>query len=716
MKKLLSGLGLATALLAITAGALHLYLGTQKSNDFDAPAYIAKRADYTVTITRDTWGVPHIEGPRDRDAAFGFAYAQAEDHYQLIEDAISFYRGQQSTMKGYSAIPLDYLIALLDIKTSIDAQYDTALTPAARNLLTGFADGLNYWAAKNPNQVNQALYPVTPKDLVAGFAIQHLLFYGFQKPVMALFDDERKHDISTDNQQTAWNLLATDALPKGSNAFAVAPSRSTDGATRMLINSHQPLTGPVAWYEAHLRSDEGLHVMGGTFPGGPIISVGVNEHVAWGATVNHPDLVDIYVLDINPDNENQYRLDNQWVDFSIKPAAIRVKLLGNLYWTVNEDRFYSEHGPVLRTDHGDYAIRYAGQGEIRQIDQWLAMNKATSLGDWEDAMDQLAISSFNFVAADSGGNIGFYHNSQSPLRADGFNWQQYLPGDRSDLIWDSYLPFKQLPQVVNPSSGYLLSVNQSPFRVTAPQDNQQRSDFSESFGFPTRMTNRATRGLELFEAHGQISETDFKALKFDNHYAKQSRAMIYLQGVFNIDYPTNGKYQQAQQLLQNWDLSTDQNSTGAALGVCSISEEWKAEQAGREPPTVRLEFEKCVDQLHAKFGRADVAWGKVNRIIRGSADLPLNGGPDVLRAIYGLGLEDDDHLTAVAGDGLFIFASWAADGTQTIESIHQYGSNTLNESGNHYGDQMPLFVAEQMKPTYFTTEQLAKHTERVYTP
>jgi penicillin amidase/acyl-homoserine-lactone acylase len=131
---------------------------------------------------------------------------------------------------------------------------------------------------------------------------------------------------------------------------------------------------------------------------------------------------------------------------------------------------------------------------------------------------------------------------------------------------------------------------------------------------------------------------------------------------------------------------------------------------------VRLEFEKCVDQLHAKFGRADVAWGKVNRIIRGSADLPLNGGPDVLRAIYGLGLEDDDHLTAVAGDGLFIFASWAADGTQTIESIHQYGSNTLNESGNHYGDQMPLFAAEQMKPTYFTTEQLAKHTERVYTP
>ncbi|MFT4633952.1 MAG: acyl-homoserine-lactone acylase, partial [Crocinitomicaceae bacterium] len=436
----------------------------------------------------------------------------------------------------------------------------------------------------------------------------------------------------------------------------------------------------------------------------------------WGATVNKPDLVDIYVLDINPDNENQYRLDNAWVDLSIKPAAIRVKLIGNLYWTVNEDRFYSEHGPVLRTDHGDYAIRYAGQGEIRQVDQWLAMNKASSLSEWEDAMDQLAISSFNFVAADSGGNIGFYHNSQSPMRADGFNWQQYLPGDRSDLIWDSYLPFEQLPQVVNPTSGYVLSVNQSPFRVTAPADNQLRSDFSETFGFPTRMTNRATRGLELFEAHGQISDADFKAIKFDNHYAKQSRAMIYLKDVFNIDYSTNDKYQQAQTLLRNWNLSTDQSSTGAALGICSISEEWKAEQAGSAPPAVRGEFEKCVDQLHAEFGRADVAWGEVNRIIRGSQNLPLNGGPDVLRAIYGTGLEDDGHLTAVAGDGLFIFASWAADGTQTIESIHQYGSSTLDASAEHYGDQMPLFVSEQMKPTFFSTEALAENTKRIYTP
>jgi acyl-homoserine-lactone acylase len=716
MRKVLSWSGRTLVVLLIGAGLLHVYLGSIAGADFDPAAYLEKRAQYQVTITRDIWGVPHINGPRDADAAFGFAYAQGEDHYALIEDAISFYRGAQSAIKGYEAIPLDYLIALLEIKASVDEQYATSISPAAQSLLTGFADGLNYWAAKNPEQVNKDLYPITAQDLVAGFAIQHLLFYGFQKPVMELFGDQRLHDISTDNQQTAWNLLATDSLPRGSNAFAVAPGKSTDNTTRILINSHQPLTGPVAWYEAHLQSDEGLHVMGGTFPGGPVISVGVNEHVAWGATVNKPDLVDIYVLDINPDNHNQYRLDNQWLDFTIKPAAVKVKLLGNLYWTINEDRYYSQHGPVLRTDHGDYAIRYAGHGEIRQIDQWLAMNKAGSLDEWQGAMDMLAISSFNFVAADDQGNIGFFHNSQSPLRADGFNWQQYLPGDRSDLIWSSYLPFRQLPQVVNPASGYLLSVNQSPFRVTAEADNQQRSNFSEKFGFPTRMTNRATRGLELFAAQGQISEADFKAIKFDNSYAKDSRAMVYLEDIFTVNYPAAGQYQDAQQQLRGWDLSTNQDNTAAALGVCSISEEWKAEQGGRTPPPVQAEFEKCVDLLHSNFGRSDVAWGEVNRIIRGQENLPLSGGPDVMRAVYGTGLEEDGHLTDVAGDGLFIFASWAADGTQTIESIHQYGSSTLDPASRHYGDQMPLFARQEMKPTFFDAAELARHTQRVYEP
>jgi len=700
----------------LTLSIANILLGIAQPNNFDAKAYLKKRQQYQVTIKRDKWGVPHIEGKRDSDTAFGFAFAQAEDHYKIIEDAMYFYRGSQSAKNGYESIPLDYLVKLLQIRPQVDRQYDTALSEDVKAVLVGFVDGINYWAAKNPDKVDQGLYPITAKDLVASFSLQHLLFYGIQQPITALFGQQRPKTISMESNETAWQLVEKTPLPVGSNAFAISPERSDDGSTRMLINSHQPLTGPVAWYEAHLKSEQGWHVMGGSFPGSPVITVGTNEHVAWGATVNKPDLVDVYVLTINPDNENQYQLDNQWLDFDIKQADIKIKLFANFYWTVSQDLFYSQHGPVVRTEHGDYAIRYAGKGEVRQAQQWYEMSKADSLDQWQQAMDQLAISSFNFIAADDGGNIGFYHNSQSPIRREGFDWSQYLPGDRSDLIWHDYLPFSKLPQVVNPSSGFLLSTNQSPFHVTAPGNNVKRSDYSETFGFPTRMTNRATRGLELFSALDRVSKQDFYDIKYDNHYSPNSRAIHYLSDLFTVEYAEGNPYREPLELLKRWDLGTDIENPAASLGVCTISEEWIAEQGGKQPPPVKDEFEKCVGILLEQHGRVDVPWGEVNRIVRGEQSLAVGGGPDVLRAVYGRGLEENGQLLASGGDGLYIFVSWDKDGKQSVESIHQFGSATLDQSSPHYGDQMPLYVEEKMKQTFFDNASLLRNTQRSYQP
>lgn len=713
MKKVAVILSIA---LVIGVFGAHQLLGYIEPNGFDSSSYLDKRSLYELEIKRDVWGVPHIEGPRDRDVAFGFAYAQAEDHYSIIEDAMRIYRGHQSAHVGFESLPLDYLIQLLEIRKHVDTKYDSDLSDEIKAVLVGFADGLNYWAAKNPSKVSKGLYPITSKDLVASFSIQHLLFYGFQKPVSALFEDSRQRQVSVDSLETAWQPLVDDPLPTGSNAFAISPQRSSDGSTRILINSHQPLTGPVAWYEAHLKSEEGWHVMGGAFPGSPVITVGTNEHVAWAATVNQPDLVDIYVLEINPDNKNQYRLDGSWEDFVIKEARIRVKLMGNFYWTISQDLYYSEHGPVVRQEHGDYAIRYAGKGEIRQAEQWYEMSKAHSLEEWNKAMEKLAISSFNFIAADDTGNIGFVHNSQSPMRKQGLDWSQYLPGDRSDLIWNEYLPYKKLPQIVNPSSGYLLSTNQSPFHVTSPQDNLLRSNYAESFGFPKRMTNRATRGLELFENMGLLDEDGFKSIKFDTAYSANSRAMKYLDGLYEIEFPKDSVYINAQQMLKAWNLQTDIDNKLAALGVCTISEEWIAEQARKNPPPVEGEFKKCVDLMLKKFERIDVPWGDVNRLVRGEKHIAINGGPDVMRAIYGRGLEEDGYLTALGGDGLFIFVSWDKDGKQSIESIHQFGSATLDKESPHFDDQMDNFVKHKMKPVFFESDDLNANLESRYVP
>ena len=155
-------------------------------------------------------------------------------------------------------------------------------------------------------------------------------------------------------------------------------SRSADGVTRLLVNSHQPYTGPVAWYEVRLHSETGWDMAGGVFPGSPVVLHGANRKLGWASTVNTPDLADIYRLEIDPGDPDRYRLDGEWRELEVREAAIRVRLLGRLSWTVRRELLRSAHGPVLRQPHGSYALRFAGMGELRHLDQYLRMNRARS--------------------------------------------------------------------------------------------------------------------------------------------------------------------------------------------------------------------------------------------------------------------------------------------------------------------------------------------------
>ena len=689
---------------------------------FNTADYLQLNKNYDVVIERDHLGVPHIIGERDVDAAFGFAYAQAEDNWQIIHDSIPFYRGTNAAINGKDAATIDFLIHWLGIWEDLDAGYETELKPETRAYIEAFADGINYYAALHPEKTNQRLFPINGKDIVAGYMLRHLLFYGFDAPVIELFEEQRKHPISRGGEAVAESDsrshgVTIGGLPVGSNAMTVSPYNSTDGSTMLAINSHQPTTGPVAWYEAHVQSNEGLNIMGGLFPSSVTIGVGFTENLGWGATVNKPDLVDIYVLDIDPSDPNRYRLDGEWKTLESRDITIDVKLMGFLPWSVTEQALRSVHGPVLRTDHGTYAVRYAGMGEMRQVEQWLAMNKAQNFEDWRNAMRMHAFASFNLVYADREGNTMFVHNSLTPNRVSGYNWAHYLPGDDSSLIWDNYMPFDKLPQVINPESGFIHSANQSPFYITAEGSNPVKENYRIEDGFPTRMTNRADRGLELFAELGTISEQEFFDIKHDKSFSTKSRSMAFLNQALELDLSDGEqKYRDAQQIIASWDRNTNLKNRGAALSTCVIGSEWLAEQKGKPEPDIREELIRCTDRLLNKVGRLDPAWGDVSRHIRGDLNLPVAGGPDTLRAIYGMGMEEDGYLTNVAGDGLYYMLSWDAEGQQKVRGIHQFGAATLDETSPHYADQAQDYVDEVLHDPLFDAEKRATKIQRSYRP
>ncbi|MGB2155288.1 MAG: penicillin acylase family protein, partial [Porticoccaceae bacterium] len=351
------------------------------------------------------------------------------------------------------------------------------------------------------------------------------------------------------------------------------------------------------------------------------------------------------------------------------------------------------------------------------VEQWLAMNKAQNFEDWRNAMRMHAFASFNLVYADREGNTMFVHNSLTPNRVSGYNWAHYLPGDNSSLIWDDYMPFDQLPQVINPKSGFIHSANQSPFHITAEGSNPIKENYRIEDGFPTRMTNRADRGLELFAELEKISEQAFFDIKHDKSFSAKSRSMVFLNQALQLDLSEGEqKYRDAQEIIASWDRNTNIENRGAALSTCVIGAEWLAEQKGKPEPDIGKELTRCTDLLLDKLGRLDPLWGDVSRHIRGDLNLPVGGGPDTLRAIYGMGMEEDGYLTNVAGDGLYYMLSWDAEGQQKVRGIHQFGAATLDENSPHYADQAQDYVDEVLHDPLFDAEKRATKIQRSYRP
>jgi penicillin amidase/acyl-homoserine-lactone acylase len=301
------------------------------------------------------------------------------------------------------------------------------------------------------------------------------------------------------------------------------------------------------------------------------------------------------------------------------------------------------------------------------------------------------------------------------VRKEGFDWKGILPGDRSDLIWTRYRPFEKIPQIWNPKAGFVFNSNNTPFRATAPEENMIPETFSVTMGIQTNMTNRAYRAEETFGSDPSITAEDFKKYKFDLHYSLRSELASEVTEVLAIDPGNDADLKQAQKILRGWDYSTDRHNRATALAVL-MGVRAAPEEAGGPRKMKPLDaLREAIVVLREHFGRLDPEWGQVNRIRRGKVDLPIDGGPDIYRAVYGKP-QDDGTLTAAGGDTLIMFVTWDKTGKLSSQSIHQFGSATNDETSKHYADQTPLFDTMTLKPVLFTEDQLRGHIEEDYRP
>jgi acyl-homoserine-lactone acylase len=287
-----------------------------------------------------------------------------------------------------------------------------------------------------------------------------------------------------------------------------------------------------------------------------------------------------------------------------------------------------------------------------------------------------------------------------PVRREGFDWTQYLPGDRSDLIWTQYHPLSSMPIYIDPDSGWVLSTNQTPFDATELSSNLDRDNYSATYGIPDRMSNRAWRSLSLMRALDMVSRDDLLRIKFDKDYSPQSAVGVVVAEVLAMDLSGEPELEEAQDVLAEWDLSTNVENNQAALGVL-LAVRTVGNLHTNDPWLMdpKIALEAAATELRENYGRLDPEWGEVNRVVRGDVDMAVGGGPDVMRAIYGAhqSLDEDGRIHAAAGDTSMMLVEWGPDGSLTADAIHHFGATAQNVSSPHHNDQVPLFVAEEWR-------------------
>lgn len=714
-KFLWAGLGLiVVALLGVA-----IWLWTPAPAAFDRAAAMKAAEAYDARIIRDRFGVPHIYGPRDADVAFGLAYAHAEDDWATIEEVIFFSRGTLAQRNGKDAAIPDYLVAALGVWSAIDEKYDRDLSPATRAMVEGYAAGINLWCAEDRNRCAPGAAPVSGQDVIAGFVARTPFFYGLDENLTALFEgDEKTQEAARASRQAL--LRVPPGAETGSNAMAVAPSRADDGHTRLMVNSHQPYEGPVAWYEARVKSDEGWDMIGGLFPGAPMILVGAGPNLGWAHTVNKPDLFDAYALSVDDlEKPTKYMFDGAWRDLEIEPAKFRVKLFGPFSLPVTRRTYRSVHGPVFPTEHGVYAVSFGGMGDVRAAEQWYRKNKATNFDEWRSAMEMGAIPSLNAVYADAAGNIAYYYNAAIPERDETFDWSGILPGDTSAALWKGRRPFSDVPSVVNPESGYVVNANHSPFETSGEGDNPVATDFPPHYGVIIRRTNRGLRIQELYGSDPEISEDEFLSYRMDIAYAQGSRVMETVEALIDGHMPGDPLLDEAVATLQRWDRTAARESRGAALALLTAQRArgYLLNDKGPREEDFEAALRETAQALQKNFGRLDPEWREVMRFKRGEIDTEIDGGPDTLRAVWPTGDIADGPVRAAGGDTYILYADWPdGGGDPEIRTIHQYGAATLDASSPHYADQAPIFLRGEWKSPPMTLDAVASEATRDYRP
>ncbi|MEQ8477275.1 MAG: penicillin acylase family protein [Fulvivirga sp.] len=606
-----------------------------------------------VEIIRDEWGINHIYAKNQHDLFFAQGYAAAKDRLFQFEIWRRQATGTVAEILGERELKRDIGTRLFkfrgDMKQEMDYYHEDG-----EEIITAYTQGVNAYIEEilaTPEQLpiefkilniapekwttdvvisrHQGLlgnidlelnvarsvaklgvekvkdlnwfHPKDP-DLKMDSAInQELLFddilelyNAYRKPVAFQKSDILPEYRDSTNDKTIAYLAEEndDDFSIGSNNWVVSGDLTEDGNTYMANDPHRTIAIPSLRYMAHLVAP-GWNVIGGGEPEIPGISIGHNEYGAWGLTVFRTDGEDLYVYELNPENNKQYMYNGNWEDMNVIKETIKLKDQED----VIVELLYTRHGPVTYVDpvhNVAYAVRCAwlepgGSPYLAS----LRMDQAKTWEEFREACNYSHIPGENMIWADPKGNIGWQSVGIAPLRRN-FSGMVPVPGD-GRYEWDGYLPIIEKPNTLNPSQGYFATANQS----VTPADYEHW----DAIGFSWADPYRGDRVVQVLDAVKKLNMEDMKALQVDYHSIPASLLVPLLS-----ELPLEGKAAEARDRLSGWDFNLEANSIEAAIYVAFENELSKlavskfVPEAGK-PFINRIQLKRVLDWVTTPDGR-----------------------------------------------------------------------------------------------------------------
>jgi penicillin amidase len=542
-----------------------------------------------IEIVRDPEGVPHIRARNEADALFALGYVHAQDRLWQIELQRRVASGRLSEVLGPPAVDTDRLMRTIGFARAAGEAL-RSLSPETRALIDAYVAGVNAYAGSHPGSklpAEFALLRFTPapyraEDVIAwtkclgwelstnwreellrvrlsarvgpGGAAELLPASAADGPIVLpeflvgprAPEPQRPRPVPASTGRVSLEELADPFITGGSNNWVISGTRTATGKPLLANDPHLSTQAPAIFHVAQITGGP-LDVIGATLPGTPVVVIGHNRRIAWGATNMMSDVQDLFAERIN--ERDEVLVDGRWEPMRILHETIVVRGGPEVTLRVRITR----HGPLLSDvldERTPLALRWTGHDAVdRTATAFLRVNRAGSWTDFVAAFRDYQLPMQNFVYADVEGNIGYVGPGALPIRNGDGRWP--LDGSVSANDWRGYVPQAELPRTLNPVRGFIVSANNQVVPDTYPYV------VSTSWEPPYR----AARITSALESLSRATLDDLKRLQTDQHSAQPGRILPFLLGA----RASSDAGRAALARLKSWDRSVAADSAAAAL-------------------------------------------------------------------------------------------------------------------------------------------------------